>query len=118
LSTYILSLLSKLLRRSKITLRSPDKTTELDDDDTVLDHLIKLTSGPTVSFLSLNTVSPTAHPQSNSLITHSGRCDLEPRHLLPRHPPSVFTCLREEVPSTSYNDIREMKYLRAVINGT
>jgi hypothetical protein len=55
-NAYLEPIVKEALEKQKKAPVTSDKTTELDDDETVLDHLVKLTSGPTFSFLLLNEV--------------------------------------------------------------
>ncbi|KAF4568490.1 hypothetical protein EYR36_010502 [Pleurotus pulmonarius] len=99
------------------TTLDSEKKDEVNDDETLLDHLVKFTSDPVVLKDEVLNIMIAGRDTTAATLTII-------LYFLSIHP-TVFARLREEViekvganKRPTFEDIREMKYLRAVINET
>ncbi|ESK94736.1 cytochrome p450 monooxygenase pc-1 [Moniliophthora roreri MCA 2997] len=117
-NSFIEPIIATALERKKASARLPkDEKDEIDDDETLLDHLVDLTDDPTMlrdEILNIMIAGRDTTALTLTFITY----------FLATYP-DVATRLRNEVLATvgpsqrpTYDNIREMKYLRAVINET
>ncbi|EGO01601.1 hypothetical protein SERLA73DRAFT_176994 [Serpula lacrymans var. lacrymans S7.3] len=116
-NAYIEPILKEAIEKRKAASLSGEKTEELSDDDTLLDHLVRLTTDPVVLRDEILNIMIAGRDTTASTLTFV-------IYLLSTHP-HVFKRLQEEVITKigptdrpTYDNIREMKYLRAVINET
>ncbi|KAF8723818.1 hypothetical protein AX14_009145 [Amanita brunnescens Koide BX004] len=130
---YIEPIIQEALAKKKAgTFDTKDTGDHLDEGETLLDHLIRVTEGEQINVLvlELNDECTRIDPKDETLnIMLAGRDTTASTltfivYLLALHP-QVLSRLRQEVldkvGSTgmpNQNDIREMRYLRAVINET
>ncbi|KAI0944226.1 hypothetical protein AcW1_001983 [Taiwanofungus camphoratus] len=113
---FIAPILSNALEKRKKRGTGEAKE-EVDDDETLLEHLVKLTDDPKVLKDETLNILIAGRDTTAATLTFSV-------YKLAQHP-DVLQRLREEIlakvgPSRrpTYDDIRDMKYLRAVINET
>ncbi|KAH7926998.1 cytochrome P450 [Leucogyrophana mollusca] len=115
---YIEPILTEAIdKRKKMSESGEKQDEELSDDDTLLDHLVRLTTDPVVLKDEILNIMIAGRDTTAATLTFVV-------YLLCTHP-HVLSRLREEVytkigPTSrpTYDSIREMKYLRAVINET
>lgn len=116
---YLFPILQSAIERNKrdkdagTEKKNPDEVAE---DETLLDHLVKFTQDPVVLHDEILNIMIAGRDTTASTLTAL-------IYLLTQHPETLHR-LRKEilevVGSTrrpSYDDVREMKFLRAVING-
>ncbi|KIP10692.1 hypothetical protein PHLGIDRAFT_100824 [Phlebiopsis gigantea 11061_1 CR5-6] len=103
--------------RVEKTMPSQQSKEEIGEDETLLDHLVKYTSDPTVLHDEVLNIMIAGRDTTAGTLTMAV-------YFLSQHP-DVLRRLREEILSKvgperrpTYNDIREMKFLRAFINET
>ncbi|KAH7911458.1 cytochrome P450 [Hygrophoropsis aurantiaca] len=104
-------------KHTKMTMNGDKQKYELTDDDTLLDHLVRFTTDPVVLKDEILNIMIAGRDTTAGTLTFVV-------YFLATHP-QVLARLREEIltkigPTNrpTYDDIREMKYLRAVINET
>jgi len=115
---YLQPILQEALRKGKDSPSSSSREKDnIDEDETLLDHLVKYTSDPLILRDETLNILIAGRDTTAGTLTFAA-------YLLAMHPP-VFTRLREEVLThvgprhqPTYDDIKEMKFLRAVINET
>lgn len=116
---YLFPILQNAIERNKqdkvagIEKKKPDEVVE---DETLLDHLVKFTSDPVVLHDELLNIMIAG--RDTTAITLTALI-----YLLTQHPETLQR-LRKEILQVvgptrrpTYDDIREMKFLRAVLNG-
>ncbi|KAF8890928.1 cytochrome P450 monooxygenase pc-1 [Infundibulicybe gibba] len=119
-NAYIEPIIQEALEKKRLAgPNSAEKhaNSEVGDDETLLDHLVSLTSDPKVIRDETLNIMIAGRDTTAATMTFI-------IYLLSRYP-AVMARLREEILSKvggsrrpDYEDIREMKYLRAVINET
>jgi cytochrome P450 len=114
---YLDPILESALRKAKDSPPNQDETDDIDTDETLLDHLVKYTSDPTVLHDEILNILIAGRDTTASTLTFVIYCLAMYPHVLIR--------LREEILAhvgptrrPTYEDIRGMKYLRAVLNET
>lgn len=107
----------RMRKLSPMEFHSVEKKDDLDDGETLLDHLVKLTDDQKILKDEILNITVAGRDTTAATLTFA-------TYLLSMHP-DVLKKLRceilDRVGSTkkpTYDDIREMKYLRAVINET
>ncbi|EEB95322.1 hypothetical protein MPER_05721, partial [Moniliophthora perniciosa FA553] len=115
-NSFIEPIIATALERKKVSARLPkDEKDEIGDDETLLDHLVDLTDDPTMLRDEILNIMIAGRDTTASTLTFI-------TYFLATYP-EVATRLRNEVLSTvgpsrrpTYDNVKEMKYLRAVIN--
>ncbi|KIK94934.1 hypothetical protein PAXRUDRAFT_11751 [Paxillus rubicundulus Ve08.2h10] len=113
-NAYIGPILKDAIEKGKMATTRPEK---LSDNDTLLDHLVQLTTDPVVLKDEILNIMIAGRDTTAGTLTFV-------IYLLSTHP-QVLARLRDEIMTKigpanrpTYASIREMKYLRAVINET
>ncbi|KAF8554602.1 cytochrome P450 [Imleria badia] len=117
-NAYIEPILKDAIDKAKMAARHEDKSSpESSDEDTLLDHLVRLTTDPVVLKDEILNIMIAGRDTTAGTLTFIV-------YLLSMHP-HVLARLREEIMAKlgpkkrpTYEAIRDMKYLRAVINET
>ncbi|KIJ66961.1 hypothetical protein HYDPIDRAFT_26376 [Hydnomerulius pinastri MD-312] len=117
-NAYIEPILKDVIEKRKMAVRRGEKESEeLSDEDTLLDHLVRLTTDPVVLKDETLNIMIAGRDTTAATLTFVV-------YLLSMHP-HVLARLREEIITKvgpagrpTYENIRELKYLRAVINET
>jgi len=113
---YLQPILQEALRKAKDAPESEEKD-NIGEDETLLDHLVKYTSDPVVLRDETLNILIAGRDTTAGTLTFAA-------YLLAMHP-DVLARLRKEILThvgpkrqPTYEDIKEMKFLRAVINET
>ncbi|OCH92180.1 cytochrome P450 [Obba rivulosa] len=114
---FLEPVLKEALTKKERRIREETKEKDETEDETLLDHLVKFTSDPVVLHDETLNILIAGRDTTASTLTFAV-------YLLTQHP-EVLRRLRQEVLSKvgptrmpTYEDIRELKYLRAVLNET
>ncbi|KAG2143713.1 cytochrome P450, partial [Suillus clintonianus] len=115
-NSFIDPILKEAIAKTQSAHASGEKNVD-NDDTTLLDHLVEMTTDPVVLKDEILNIMIAGRDTTAGTLTVA-------LYLLSMHP-HVMTRLREEIMAKvgpterpTYDDIREMKYLRAVINET
>ncbi|PPR04351.1 hypothetical protein CVT24_013203 [Panaeolus cyanescens] len=116
-NAYIEPIVQAALAKRRSMSPEEKEKTEVSDDDTLLDHLVRMTEDPVVLKDEILNIMIAGRDTTAATLTYI-------IYFLAIYP-DVLTRLREEIISKvghsrrpDYDDVRDMKFLRAVINET
>ncbi|KAH7929018.1 cytochrome P450 [Leucogyrophana mollusca] len=117
-NAFIQPIMEEAIEKRRLASQSLEEPLKgASDDDTLIDHLVRLTTDPVVLQDEVLNILTAARDTTASTLTFA-------IYFLATHP-HILTRLREEILTKvgrtnrpTYDDIREMKYLRAFINET
>ena len=113
---YLAPIIQNAIKRNERGMDAGTEKKDPDEDITLLDHLVRLTSDPAVLHDEILNIMIAGRDAIATALTAVV-------YLLTQHPKTLYR-LREEILQIAgptcrptYDDIRDMKFLRAVING-